>query len=94
MTAWVRVQLLHTTDVLADVPAEPSAWMTVHELQRLDAMSAPARRDSFVAGHWQARRLAAQALRDRIRLIARRLHRAHDPLAQGRADITAPVENT
>ncbi len=62
MTAWVRVQLLHTTDVLADVPAEPSAWMTVHELQRLDAMSAPARRDSFVAGHWQARRLAAQAL--------------------------------
>jgi 4'-phosphopantetheinyl transferase len=62
MTASVWVQLLPTAAVLAAVRGEPAQWMTAHEQQRLQAMAAPARRDSFIAGHWQARQLAAQCL--------------------------------
>ncbi|MDE2406457.1 MAG: 4'-phosphopantetheinyl transferase superfamily protein [Xanthomonadaceae bacterium] len=61
MTARVRLQLLETAAVL-DGSEPPSQWMTVHELQCLQAMTAPARRESFIAGHWQARQLAAQWL--------------------------------
>ncbi len=38
-------------------------WLSEHETQRLQAMRAQVRRDSFIAGHWQARQLAAQWLR-------------------------------
>lgn len=62
MTGSVRVQLLPTAAVLAAVGGEPTQWMSAHEQQRLQAMAAPARRASFIAGHWQARQLAAQCL--------------------------------
>lgn len=53
-----------------------SAWLTEREAERLAAMTAPARRRSFLAGHWQARVVAADWLQVDMRRIA--LHRHDD----------------
>ena len=39
-----------------------SDWLSADETHRLQAMTAPARRRSFLAGHWLARRVAADWL--------------------------------
>lgn len=62
MSAQVRLQLLRIGDVLAQAAADTDHWLSEAERQRLAAMRAQARRDSFIAGHWQARQLAAQQL--------------------------------
>lgn len=57
--------LLHVVAVgktAASAPDPGSGWLTEAELQRLRGLRATARRDSFLAGHWQARRLAARWL--------------------------------
>lgn len=48
-------------DVERDALAAGEAWLTRHEQDRMRAISAPQRRRQFVAGHWLARALAAQA---------------------------------
>lgn len=62
MSALARLQLLRIADVVAQAAAHADPWLTEAERLRLGAMRAPARRDSFIAGHWQARQLAAQQL--------------------------------
>lgn len=62
-------------DALAD-EADAGGWLTSDEAARLQAMSAPARRRSFLAGHWLARRLAADWLQVDAARIA--LHRHAD----------------
>ncbi len=62
MSALARLQLLRIADVAAQAAAQTGHWLTEAERQRLAALRAPARRDSFIAGHWQARQLAAQQL--------------------------------
>jgi len=53
-----------------------SGWLTEREAERLATMTAPARRRSFLAGHWQARVVAADWLQVDMRRIA--LHRHED----------------
>lgn len=60
-TAWL--QLVPVDAVATQARAAGLAWLTAGERERLEAMSAPARRDAFLAGHWQLRQLAAQWLR-------------------------------
>ena len=48
-------------DVERDALAAGEAWFTPHEQDRMRAISTPQRRRQFVAGHWLARALAAQA---------------------------------
>lgn len=55
-------------------------WLTEAERQRLQAITSPARRDTFLAGHWQARRLAAQWLQLDVRRIALDAHADGRPL--------------
>ena len=59
-----RIQLqLAAIGKLADAAtAKGLGWLTEAEARRLQAMRSQARRDSFLAGHWQARRLAARWL--------------------------------
>lgn len=47
----------------ADAPGPPddAGWLTPAETERAQAMQSAARRAQFLAGHWQARRLAADA---------------------------------
>lgn len=47
----------------ADAPGLPddTGWLTPAEAERAQAMQSAARRAQFLAGHWQARRLAADA---------------------------------
>lgn len=51
-------------------------WLSDDEAGRLQAMASPARRRSFLAGHWRARELAADWLQVEPRRIA--LHRHDD----------------
>lgn len=64
-------------DAMADgLESEAERWLTEGEASRLQAMSLPARRRSFLAGHWLARRLAADWLQADVARIA--LHRHAD----------------
>lgn len=59
-----RVQL-HVASIgklAAAAMAEGLGWLTEVEAVRLQAMRAQVRRDSFLAGHWQARKLVAHWL--------------------------------
>ncbi len=62
MSATVRVQLARIAGLAACAQADGLAWLTAAEQQRLQAISDGARRDSYLAGHWQVRQLAAQWL--------------------------------
>jgi len=44
-----------------DALAAGGSWLTRHEQDRMQAIAAPLRRRQFLAGHWVARVLAAQA---------------------------------
>lgn len=56
-----RVRLGSLDDVERDALAAGESWLTQHEHDRMLAISAPQRRRQFLAGHWLARVLAAQA---------------------------------
>lgn len=68
--------LLARLDAVADqVGTEDTGnWLTEDEAARLRAMSLPARRRSFLAGHWLARRLAADWLQAEVGRIALQRH--------------------
>lgn len=57
-----RIGLLAVVDAAAEADAQGLGWLTDAEQRRLQAITAPARRASFLAGHWQARRQAGQWL--------------------------------
>lgn len=57
-----RIGLLAVADAAAEADAQGLGWLTEAEHQRLQAITAPARRASFLAGHWQARKRAGQWL--------------------------------
>lgn len=71
-----RVRLARLDAVADAAEVEADRWLTGVEASRLQAMTAPARRRSFLAGHWLARRLAADWLRVDAARIA--LHRHED----------------
>lgn len=60
--ARVQVQLAPIDKWAATALVKGLGWLTDAEAQRLHGMRSPARRASFLAGHWQARRLAARWL--------------------------------
>lgn len=70
----VARMLLARLDNIAD--EDGNAWLSDDEAGRLQAMTSPVRRRSFLAGHWQARELAAEWLQLETRRIA--LHRHED----------------
>lgn len=80
MSAIVRVQLARIVEVAARAQADGLAWLTEAERQRLQAISVAARRDSFLAGHWQARQLAARWLQLDAGRIALDAHADGRPL--------------
>lgn len=71
-----RVRLARLDAVIDEAAADAGLWLTDEEKSRLQAMSSPARRHSFLAGHWLARRLAADWLLVDMARIA--LHRHDD----------------
>ena len=71
-----RIRLAHLDAVADEAAAGADRWLTADEAMRLRAMSAPARRRGFLAGHWLARKLAADWLQADIARVA--LHRHPD----------------
>ncbi len=70
MSAAARLHLLPVASAAAEVDAQGLEWLTEAERLRLQAITSPARRDTFLAGHWQARWQAAQWLQLDVRRIA------------------------
>lgn len=62
MAAKAWLQLAKVADTAARAQSEGLGWLTALEQQRLAAMQAAPRRESFIAGHWLARQLAARWL--------------------------------
>ena len=58
-----RVRLARLDAVADEAATDTDRWLTADEAARLQAMSAPARRRSFLAGHWLARRVAGEFIR-------------------------------
>ena len=71
-----RVRLARLEAVADQAETDAGRWLTAEEASRLQAMSAPVRRRSFLAGHWLARALAADWLQADVARIA--LHRHDD----------------
>ncbi|TLX21239.1 4'-phosphopantetheinyl transferase family protein [Thermomonas fusca] len=61
--AAARLHLLPVAAAAAEAGAQGLDWLTAAECRRLQAITSASRRDTFLAGHWQARALAAQWLR-------------------------------
>jgi phosphopantetheinyl transferase len=55
----VEVRVARLPPLLAEATAAGEHWMCRQERERLAAMRSSKRRDEFLAGHWLARRLAA-----------------------------------
>ena len=55
----VEVRLARLPPLLAEARAAGEHWMSRQERERLAAMRSARRREQFLAGHWLARRLAA-----------------------------------
>lgn len=51
------------SEAMLDTMPEPQGWLSPSELQRLDGLRAPKRRAHYLAGHWLARQMLADALR-------------------------------
>ena len=65
-----RLFLLPVAANAVEADAQGLDWLTEAERQRLQAITSATRRDSFLAGHWQARAQAAQWLQLDVRRIA------------------------
>lgn len=85
-----RLHLLPLAMAVAEADAQGLDWLTKAEGQRLQAITAAARRDTFLAGHWQARWLAAQWLQLDVRRIALETHADGRPLLRVDGD-AAPL---
>ncbi len=71
-----RIWLAPLDAVASEAERHGLDWLSDDESSRLQAMTAPLRRSSFLAGHWHARELASAWLRIERRRIA--LHRHGD----------------
>ena len=69
-----RMRLVQLDIIAAEAEAAGQWWLTDDEASRLQAMSVPARRRSFLAGHWLARRIAADWLQVEMTRIALQRH--------------------
>lgn len=61
-TPRVQLHVAAIGKLAAAATAEGLGWLTEVEAGRLQAMRSQARRESFLAGHWQARKLVARWL--------------------------------
>lgn len=57
-----QIELRKIADLAAEARAHGLAWLTPAERERLQTITVPARQAAFLAGHWQARKRAAQRL--------------------------------
>lgn len=78
--AAARLHLMPVMSAAAEAVAQGRDWLTDAECRRLQAITSPVRRDSFLAGHWQARALAAQWLQLDARRVALDTHVDGRPL--------------
>lgn len=90
MSGAARLHLLRIATAAAEVEAQGLDWLTEAERLRLQAITSPMRRDTFLAGHWQARLLAAQWLQLDVRRIALDAQADGRPLLRVDGD-TAPL---
>lgn len=72
--AGVRLQVLPIAAAAAEAARQGTDWLTTAEQDRLRAITQAARRQAFLAGHWQARRMAAAWLQLDARRIALQSH--------------------
>ena len=86
-----RLHLLPVAVAAAEAGAQGQDWLTDAERQRLQAITSPSRRDTFLAGHWQARVLAAQWLQLDVGRIALDAHADGRPLLRVDGD-AAPLQ--
>lgn len=70
MSGAARLHMLPLATAAAEAESRGLDWLTEVERQRLQAITAPLRRASFLAGHWQARWWAAQWLQLDVQRIA------------------------
>lgn len=69
-----RLQVLPVAAAAAEAVAQGTDWLTATEQRRLRAITRDARRQAFLAGHWQARRAAAAWLQLDAHRIALETH--------------------
>ena len=72
--AAARLQVLPVAAAAAEAVAQGTDWLTATEQARLQAITLDARREAFLAGHWQARRAAAAWLQLEAGRIALERH--------------------
>lgn len=72
--AVARLQVLPVAAAAAEAVAQGTDWLTATEQRRLQAITLDARREAFLAGHWQARRAAAAWLQLEAGRIALERH--------------------
>lgn len=75
-----RVWLAPLDAMAAALEHRDHAWLSADEAGRLQVMTSPPRRRSFLAGHWRARELAADWLQVEPRRIALQRHEDGRPL--------------
>lgn len=88
--AAARLRLLPVAAAAAEAAAHGLDWLTDAERQRLQAITSAPRRDTFLAGHWQARVLAAQWLQLDLGRVALDAHVDGRPLLRVDGD-AAPL---
>ncbi len=88
--AAARLHLLPVAAAVAEVGARGLDWLTDAERRRLQAITSASRRDTFLAGHWQARALAAQWLQLDVGRVALDAHADGRPLLRVDGD-AAPL---
>lgn len=80
MSTAARLRLVPVAVAAAEAAAQGLDWLTEAEHRRLQGFNSATRRDSFLAGHWEARAQAAQWLQLDMRRLALAAHADGRPM--------------
>ena len=61
----MRIQVARVEQVLVDAPGALDTWLSESELERLQRLKVPNRRDQYLSGHWLVRCLLSQHFGDK-----------------------------
>ncbi len=61
VSAVAHIAIARLAHAIAEMPADPTHWLSTSEQVRLAQMRSPARREQYLAGHWLTRVLLARA---------------------------------
>ena len=92
-TPIAHCEVARVARVLADVPADPAAWLSESEQARLATLRHAGRRDQYLAGHWLARLLLANAFGGVVLQWHLRERRGLAPEVQGHAHLHVTISH-